>query len=182
VQKALTTINNCVEKAYEAAIWALDKTELSPRELAVRFTEQQRYFISESTACRILKKHDLLTSPAKPYHPMTQGKIERWHRMMKDKILLENYYLPGDLEQKIEEFVTHYNSWMTSKFSLNNNIRCQPLYFYAPCPQYSDDVQGHNNLDSVALPPDIARQIENDSEKIIQNSLAEIGDWEEEYL
>ena len=31
-----------------------------------------------------------------PYHPMTQGKIERWHQTLKNRILLENYYLPGD--------------------------------------------------------------------------------------
>ncbi|MBU6476174.1 MAG: hypothetical protein KGL10_08715 [Alphaproteobacteria bacterium] len=31
----------------------------------------------------------------KPYHPQTQGKIERRHRTLKDRILLENYYLPG---------------------------------------------------------------------------------------
>ena len=33
-----------------------------------------------------------------PYHPQTQGKIERWHQTLKNRILLENYYLPGDLE------------------------------------------------------------------------------------
>src|SRR5262250_2393477 len=33
-----------------------------------------------------------------PYHPMTQGKIERWHQTLKNRILLENYFLPGDLE------------------------------------------------------------------------------------
>ena len=36
-----------------------------------------------------------------PYHPMTQGKIERWHQTLKNRILLENYYLPGDLEAEI---------------------------------------------------------------------------------
>jgi transposase InsO family protein len=35
----------------------------------------------------------------KPYHPMTQGKIERWHLSLKSRILLENYFLPGDLER-----------------------------------------------------------------------------------
>ena len=44
-----------------------------------------------------------------PYHPMTQGKIERWHQTLKNRILLENYYLPGDLEAQIEAFVVGYN-------------------------------------------------------------------------
>jgi RNA-directed DNA polymerase len=192
---------------------ALDLPELSPRELAVRFTDERRYFISEATVYRILKEHDLITSPAwivlkaadrfdqpttainqlwqtdftylkvtgwgwyylstvmddfsryilawrlcqtmsasevtatlkkalntagltkrqrpkllsdngpcyisaelqdwlkdhelshtrgKPYHPMTQGKIERWHRSLKNRILLENYYLPVTLSERSE--------------------------------------------------------------------------------
>ena len=44
-----------------------------------------------------------------PYHPQTQGKIERWHQTLKNRILLDNSYLPGDLEQRIAAFVTHYN-------------------------------------------------------------------------
>src|SRR5262249_8476253 len=43
------------------------------------------------------------------YHPMTQGKIERWHQTLKNRILLENYYLPGDLEAQIGDFVAYYN-------------------------------------------------------------------------
>ena len=34
-----------------------------------------------------------------PNHPQTQGKIERWHQTLKNRVLLENYYLPGDLER-----------------------------------------------------------------------------------
>jgi hypothetical protein len=34
-------------------------------------------------------------------HPQTQGKIERWHQTMKNRVLLENYFLPGDLERQI---------------------------------------------------------------------------------
>jgi len=45
----------------------------------------------------------------KPYHPMTQGKIERYHRSMKNRILLENYYLPGELEARVAAFVDYYN-------------------------------------------------------------------------
>jgi transposase InsO family protein len=42
-------------------------------------------------------------------HPQTQGKIERWHQTLKNRILLENYHLPGDLEAQVEAFVAHYN-------------------------------------------------------------------------
>ena len=43
---------------------ALDEPELSPRELAVRFTDTQSYFVSEASVYRLLKAHDLITSPA----------------------------------------------------------------------------------------------------------------------
>ena len=202
---------------------ALDEPELSPRELAVRFTDTKKYFVSEASVYRILKAHDLITSPAfivikaadefkdkttapnqlwqtdftylkvigwgyfylstilddysryivawklctnmkagdvtdtlelaleasgcdsatvlhkprllsdngssyishdlaewlgdqgmdhvrgAPNHPQTQGKIERWHQTMKNRVLLENYYLPGALERAVAAFVEHYN-------------------------------------------------------------------------
>ena len=202
---------------------ALDEPALSPRELAVRFTDTEGYFVSEASVYRLLKAHDLIASPAfivmkaadefkdkttapnqlwqtdftylkvigwgwfylssvlddysryiiawklcttmkaedvtvtlemalvasgldkarvlhrprllsdngssyisedlakwmerhnmahvrgAPYHPMTQGKIERWHQTLKNRILLENYYLPGQLEAQIDAFVGHYN-------------------------------------------------------------------------
>ena len=202
---------------------ALDEPALSPRELAVRFTDSEGYFVSEASVYRLLKAHDLIASPAfivmkaadefkdkttapnqlwqtdftylkvigwgwfylstvlddfsryiiawklcttmkaddvtatlemaldasgldkakvlhrprllsdngssyvsddlakwmerhdmahvrgAPYHPMAQGKIERWHQTLKNRILLENYYLPGDLEAQIEAFVADYN-------------------------------------------------------------------------
>ena len=203
---------------------ALEETDLSPRELAVRFTDTNGYFVSEASVYRLLKSHDLVTSPAfvvikaadefrdkttapnqlwqtdftylkvigwgwfylstilddysryiiawklyttmktddvtdtlklalkasgcdnakviqkprllsdngssyisgdlaewledqkmdhvrgAPYHPQTQGKIERWHQTLKNRILLENYYLSGDLENQIGQFVDHYNN------------------------------------------------------------------------
>jgi putative transposase len=56
-----------------------------------------------------MKRHDMAHVRGAPYHPMTQGKIERWHQTLKNRILLENYYLPGDLENQIEAFVADYN-------------------------------------------------------------------------
>jgi putative transposase len=202
---------------------ALDEPELSSRELAVRFTDTERYFVSEASVYRLLKAHDLITSPAfivlkaadefrdkttaphqlwqtdftylkvigwgwfylssvlddfsryiiawklcttmraqdvtdtlelalrtsgleqakvahrprllsdngssyisgelanwlgdrqmahtrgAPHHPMTQGKIERWHQTLKNRVLLEHYFLPGDLEAQIAAFVGYYN-------------------------------------------------------------------------
>jgi putative transposase len=42
---------------------ALDKPELSPREIACRYTDDERYYVSESSVYRILKDADLITSP-----------------------------------------------------------------------------------------------------------------------
>ena len=43
---------------------ALEEPALSPRELAVRFTDTKSYFVSESSVYRLLKAHDLIASPA----------------------------------------------------------------------------------------------------------------------
>jgi transposase InsO family protein len=220
-----TVVWNQIPLDHRAAIieLALDKPALSPRELAARYTDQQAYFVSESTVYRLLKAQDLITSPAyilmrasdqfqhpskavnelwqtdftyfkiigwgwyylstilddysrfivawrlctsmsasdvadtlddalcftgldqvkvrhkprllsdngpcyisgelsgylqengmthtrgRPYHPQTQGKIERWHRSMKNQILLNNYYLPGELQEHLQRFITYYN-------------------------------------------------------------------------
>lgn len=226
--------NAVPERVREAVVQlALEQSELSPRELACRYTDNERYFVSESTVYRILKAHDLITSPASvllrasesfkhptrrvhelwqtdfthlqvvdwgwyylstvmddfsrfiiawmlsstmgttdventldlalqrtgvsqvhvhhrprllsdngpayvsaelrrylnsigmahtrgaPYHPMTQGKIERWHRSMKNVIQLEHYYSPAELEAAIGHFVDYYNHERYHE-SLNN--------------------------------------------------------------
>jgi len=56
-----------------------------------------------------LDREDMDHVRGAPYHPMTQGKIERWHQTLKNRILLENYYLPGNLEAEIGAFVADYN-------------------------------------------------------------------------
>ena len=61
-----------------------------------------------------------------PMHPQTQGKIERWHQTLKNRILLENYFLLGDLEQQIEAFVGHYNH-RCYRESLSGLINLHPI-------------------------------------------------------
>ena len=246
---------------------ALKEPELSPRELAVSFVDQQQYFVSESSVYRLLKAHDLITSPAfilmkaadrfaqpttapnqlwqtdftylrvigwgwfylstvlddfsryilawklcttmtatdvadtltialrssglervrvrhrprllsdngpsylsaelsswlaehgmthtrgKPYHPMTQGKIERYHRSMKNQILLENYYLPGQLEARLAEFVDYYNTRRYHE-SLHNltpaDIYCGRGQAFSP--EANHQAQDHRTATTTASP------------------------------
>jgi len=57
-----------------------------------------------------LEQEGIAHTRGKPYHPMTQGKIERYHRSMKNVLLLENYYSPDELMDQIGLFVDHYNN------------------------------------------------------------------------
>jgi putative transposase len=65
-----------------------------------------------------LKRKDIDHIRGRPYHPQTQGKIERWQsfprtigdRSMKNVVKLQNYYSPSELEKSIGEFVEYYNN------------------------------------------------------------------------
>ena len=59
-------------------------------------------YVSERTGRMAGQAANMSHVRGAPYHPQTQGKIERWHQTLKNRILLENYYLPGDLERQIE--------------------------------------------------------------------------------
>jgi transposase InsO family protein len=58
---------------------------------------------------KFLKPLQIKHIHGRPYHPMTQGKIERWHRSLKNVIKLQNYYFPWELEQAIAAWVRYYN-------------------------------------------------------------------------
>lgn len=62
-----------------------------------------------------------------PYHPQAQGKTERWHQTLKNRILLENYFLRGDLEAQNEAFVDNYNHHRHHES--RNNVTPADLYF-----------------------------------------------------
>jgi putative transposase len=75
-------------------------------------------YVSKELASFLEHKHLEHTRSA-PYHPMTQGKIERYHRSMKNIVNLQNYFLPGELEKEIARFVHYYNHERYHE-SLNN--------------------------------------------------------------
>ena len=62
-----------------------------------------------------------------PYHPMTQGKIERWHRTMKNVVKLENYYSPSELKAAIGKFVDYYNNELYHESI--GNVTPSDMYF-----------------------------------------------------
>ncbi|MCH7576147.1 MAG: transposase [Candidatus Marinimicrobia bacterium] len=57
-----------------------------------------------------LQEREMEHTRGAPYHPQTQGKIERYHRTMKNIVKLDHYYLPRELNEAIGRFVTHYNN------------------------------------------------------------------------
>lgn len=56
-----------------------------------------------------LGKNEVGHIRGRPFHPQTQGKIERYHRTMKNVITLQNFYFPWELEEEIRQFIDHYN-------------------------------------------------------------------------
>ena len=65
-------------------------------------------YISQELA-DYLDTHGLTHTRGAPYHPMTQGKIERYHRSMKNIVKLEKYFSPWELERALARFVEDYN-------------------------------------------------------------------------
>lgn len=62
-----------------------------------------------------------------PYHPQTQGKIERFHRSLKNDILLNHYFLPGMLERDLDKYIYYYNNERYHE-AINNMIPAD-VYF-----------------------------------------------------
>ena len=47
---------------------------------------------------------------ASPYHPQTNGKIERYHQSIKREVNQVPYEVPGNLKAAISDFVSYYNN------------------------------------------------------------------------
>ena len=70
---------------------AFEQPELSPRELATRFTDTNSYYVSESSVYRLLKAHDLIGSPSLHRHQgrrRVQGQDDRAQPALADRLHL----------------------------------------------------------------------------------------------
>jgi putative transposase len=101
---AAVDVSETLELALQAS--GLDQTSIEQRP---RLLSDNGPSYVASDLAEWLEQQGMSHTRGKPYHPMTQGKIERWHLSLKSKILLENYYLPSELERAIAGFVDHYN-------------------------------------------------------------------------
>ena len=59
---------------------------------------------------QFLKRQHIEHIRGAPYHPMTQGKIERYHRSLKNIVKLQHYSSPSQLREAIADFVSYYNN------------------------------------------------------------------------
>jgi putative transposase len=81
-------------------------------------TKQRPKLLSDNKSCYIASdlkeysKNDLGMDQVhgRPGHPQTQGKIECYHRTMKNVVKLDHNYAPEDLEKALEKFVHRYNN------------------------------------------------------------------------
>lgn len=108
---------------------AVEKTGLKD----VKITNRPR-LLSDNGSCYVsdefrkyIAGQDIKHVRGKPYHPQTQGKIERYHRSMKNIIKLTNYYSPEELIQEINKFVEYYNNHRYHEGI--NNLTPADVYF-----------------------------------------------------
>jgi transposase InsO family protein/transposase-like protein len=81
-----------------------------------------------------LAERDMHHIHGAPFHPQTQGKIERWHRSLKNVVNLDVFYFPWDLEAAIAAFVDEYNNRRYHE-SLNNMTPADVFFGRAPAIQ-----------------------------------------------
>jgi transposase InsO family protein len=97
-----------VEELLDQAIAKTGLTEIRIRHRPRLLSDNGPCYVSGQLK-DYLKEREIKHIRGRPYHPMTQGKIERFHRSLKNVINLDKYYYPWELEKQLEEFVKYYN-------------------------------------------------------------------------
>jgi putative transposase len=97
-----------VQDTLDLAIAATGVTQVAVKHRPRLLSDNGPAYLSGDLA-EYLQTQGLRHTRGRPFHPMTQGKIERYHRSLKNVICLENHYFPWQLEQAIAGFVEFYN-------------------------------------------------------------------------
>ena len=97
-----------VKETLDRAIEKTGATDVRVRHRPRLLSDNGSAYISKELGAYLAEK-EIAHTRGRPYHPMTQGKIERYHRTMKNVVTLQNYYAPWELEQELERFVHWYN-------------------------------------------------------------------------
>ena len=95
-------VQRCVERA-------LQQTGLSKKARPKLLSDNGACYIAADLKEYLEKELNIKQIHGRPLHPQTQGKIERYHRSMKNVVKLDNYYSPEQLKKAIEDFVHYYN-------------------------------------------------------------------------
>jgi hypothetical protein len=77
---------------------------------------------------------------------MTQGKIERYHRSLKNVVKLEHYYMPGEVERAVARLVEDYNHrrYHEALQNVTPAGRCPVLTRYLPSELFLNDILEHD--------------------------------------
>ncbi len=97
-----------VQDTLDVALQATDVGQVQVRHRPRLLSDNGPCYVSHELK-DYLQRRGMEHTRGAPYHPMTQGKIERYHRSMKNVVKLEHYYYPWELEQAIAQWVEHYN-------------------------------------------------------------------------
>jgi len=97
-----------VEKTLDQAIAKTGLTHIKVRHRPRLLSDNGPSFLSKDLKA-YLKQYRIKHIRSAPYHPMTQGKIERYHRSMKNVVKLDNYFLPWHLEKAVGGYNHFYN-------------------------------------------------------------------------
>lgn len=115
-----------VEETLQMALDDVGITNIKVKHRPRLLSDNGPCFISEALK-KYLRRYRINHIRSAPYHPMTQGKIERYHRSMKNVVKLDTYYFPWELEQAIAAFVQYYNNERYHE-SLNNMTPADVYY------------------------------------------------------
>jgi putative transposase len=125
--KLFTTMQaSDVKEVLDSAVERTGVTQIAVKHRPRLLSDNGSAFVSHELE-EYLTAQGMTSTHGAPYHPMTQGKIERYHRSMKNEITLQKYYMPWELEQEINRFVQYYNNERYHE-SLNN-VTPADVYF-----------------------------------------------------